>query len=252
VYGSLFPTVLNGGVGKALNVATIDNFDLRYEFYPSPDQLLHIGVFYKNFTNPIEQYILPGSNRLFTFGNANSAYSAGVEIDLRKNLGFFGPTFFKNMSLVANASFIKSEITITNGINLIEKRPLQGQSPYVINSGFYYSDDRGTTVSLTYNVSGPRIFLVGTKSYGSWGELPRNTIDFAVNYPINPKVSITFAAQDLLNQPVQFTQDNNFDNKFQRNVDLNTGANGAGNQSDLLIQKFKRGQYFNVGVKLTL
>lgn len=241
VLGSLFPSVLSPK-GAPLQVAVIDNFDLRYELYPSAQELFHVGVFYKNFTNPIEQYILPGANRIYTFANANSAYVTGVEFDLRKNLGFTGIEFFKNINLIANASFIKSEIKINNSINQVEKRPLQGQSNYVINSGFYYENfDNGVNASLTYNVFGPRIFLVGSKDYGSWGELPRNTVDFAITYPFSHKFAITFAAQDLLNQPVQLVQDTNGDGKFERD-----------GKNDLTIQKFRRGQYFNLGIKLTL
>jgi len=241
VLGSLFPSVLNP-TGAPLKVATIDNFDLRYELYPSAQELFHVGVFYKNFKDPIEQYILPGANRIYTFANANSAYATGIEFDLRKNLGFLGLDFFRDLNLVANASFIKSEIQIDNSINQVEKRPLQGQSNYVINSGFYYENmNNGMSASLTYNVFGPRIFLVGSKDYGSWGELPRNTIDFAITYPFNPKFAVTFAAQDLLNQPVQLVQDSNGDGKYERD-----------GKNDLTIQKFRRGQYFNIGIKLTL
>ncbi|HEV8512485.1 MAG TPA: TonB-dependent receptor, partial [Cyclobacteriaceae bacterium] len=120
VIGSLFPSVLNPN-GAPLQVATIDNFDLRYELYPSAQELFHVGVFYKNFTNPIEQYILPSSNRIFTFANALGAYSAGVEFDARKNLGFIGLDFFRDLNLIANASFIKSEINVSNSINQVEK-----------------------------------------------------------------------------------------------------------------------------------
>ncbi|MGC4022554.1 MAG: TonB-dependent receptor [Cyclobacteriaceae bacterium] len=240
VFGSLAaPPAFGGGL---LKNAVIDNFDLRFELYPSSQELFHIGVFYKNFQNPIERYILPSSNRLFTFGNANSAYVAGIEFDLRKNMGFLGGGIFRDLSLVANASLIQSEINVKNGVNLIEKRPLQGQSPYVINAGFYYQEeDKGITASLTYNVFGPRSILVGTKTDGSWGELPRNTIDIAINYPLSRRIALTFAVQDLLNQPVQVVQDTNLDGKFQRH----------GN-NDLLINKFRRGQYFNLGLKWTL
>jgi len=240
VYGSLFPTALSGG--QPLKTAIIDNIDLRYEYYPSPQELFHVGVFYKNFINPIEQYILPGANRTYTFANATSAYVTGVEFDLRKSLSFIQTGIFQNLSLVANASIIKSEIQIENSINQVEKRPLQGQSNYVVNAGFYYQDENsGITASLTYNVSGPRIFLVGSKDYGNWGELPRNVIDFSVSYPISQKTALTFAAQDLLNQPVQLVQDINLDGNFDR----------SGTQ-DLTIQKFSRGRYFNLGIRFTL
>ncbi len=241
VFGSLFPTVLSGN-GKALNVATIDNIDLRYEFYPSANELFHIGVFYKNFTNPIEQYILPGSNRIYTFANAKTAFVEGVEFDLRKNLNFIGGNFFRDISLIANASLIKSEIEIGNSIGQQAVRPLQGQSNYVINAGFYYqNEDTGFSGSLTYNVFGPRIFLVGSTDYPSYGELPRNTIDLSLTYPFSHKVAITFAAQDLLNQPVQIVQDINQDGVFERD-----------GKNDLNIQKFYRGRYFNIGLRFTL
>jgi TonB-dependent receptor len=241
ILGSLYPSALNIG-GAPLKVAMIDNFDLRYELYPSAQELFHAGVFYKNFTNPIEMYYLPGSNPIYTFGNANSAYTVGLEVDFRKNLGFLGVEFFKDVNLIANGSLIKSEVKINNSINQKEKRPLQGQSNYVINTGFYYENfDNGINASLTYNVFGPRIFLVGTKDIGSWGELPRNTIDFTISYPVRPKISLTFAAQDILNQPVQLVQDTNGDGKYERD-----------GKTDLTIRKFRRGQYFNLGIKLTL
>ena len=161
---------------------------------------------------------------------------------MRKNLSFIQSGFFQNLSLIANASLIKSQIHIQNSINQVENRPLQGQSNYVANAGLYYQDDEsGITASVTYNVFGPRIFLVGSKDYGNWGELPRNTIDIAINYPLNRRTALTFAVQDLLNQPVQLVQDVNQDGKFDR-----YGTN------DLNIQKFTRGRYFNLGVRLTL
>jgi outer membrane receptor protein involved in Fe transport len=161
---------------------------------------------------------------------------------LRKSLSFIQSRIFQNLSLIANGSIIKSQIHIDNSINQVENRPLQGQSNYVANAGLYYQDDEsGFTASLTYNVFGPRIFLVGSKDYGSWGELPRNTIDLAINYPITKRTSLTFAVQDLLNQPVQLVQDVNQDGNFDRD-----------GTKDLTIQKFYRGRYVNLGVRFTL
>src|SRR5690606_25703284 len=66
-----------------LQIATIDNFDLRYEFYPRNGEMISLGTFYKNFTNPIETLILirsesPGFSyqkaevQLITESNSNS------------------------------------------------------------------------------------------------------------------------------------------------------------------------------------
>ena len=41
----------------SLKNATIHNFDMRYEFYPNPNEIITFGVFYKRFINPIESLI---------------------------------------------------------------------------------------------------------------------------------------------------------------------------------------------------
>lgn len=59
-----------------LKTATIDNVDLRWEFYPNPGEIVSVGGFYKNFTDPIEQYVLVTSdNPQFTYKNAPTATS---------------------------------------------------------------------------------------------------------------------------------------------------------------------------------
>lgn len=238
VYGSLFKTVLPGS-GSILQTAVIDNYDVRYELYPSASELIHVGVFYKKFLNPIEQYILPSANRIFTFANAASAYSRGVEIDIRKNLDSLG-RLFRNFTFVSNLSFIQSQITLNYSFGQDLKRPLQGQSPYVINGGLYYqTDSTGWQMSLLYNVIGPRIFLVGTSDYPSWGEMPKQSLDLLVNKNINNHIAVNIGIQDILNQPVLIVQDSDKNGKFERHT------------SDLHIMEFKRGRYYTAGFRYT-
>jgi hypothetical protein len=45
-------------------------------------------------------------------------------------------------------------------------RPLQGQSPYLINAGFQYNGEKGISLSLLYNVIGQRLSFVGNQSFG--------------------------------------------------------------------------------------
>src|SRR6478672_6321699 len=54
-YGAMFGSSLSSGKGDTLDVATIQNVDVRYEYYPSAGELIHIGGFYKSFKNPIQQ-----------------------------------------------------------------------------------------------------------------------------------------------------------------------------------------------------
>jgi TonB-dependent receptor len=134
-----------------LRRASIKNFDLRYEFYPGRSQLFSVSGFYKDFTNPIELVSSPALVRQAIYQNARSAKVYGVEFEVRTLLStLFGSaesSVFNKITFSANASLLKSEITlgdfagIISAKDLIEKRSLQGQSPYVFNSSLNYADD---------------------------------------------------------------------------------------------------------------
>lgn len=245
-YGSLFNTVLFPN-GNILKVATIQNFDLRYELYGKGSDFVQVGAFYKYFKNPIQQIILSSGSdsRSFSFVNGDWAYTQGVEIDFRKNMGSIGKSIrckqLANLNVVGNVSLIQSQLNISKTINQSNKTQLQGQSPYIINSGLYYQNDSsGLQVSLLYNVFGPRIFLLGTLQYPNIGELSRHTIDITVSQRLNKRFSLNIGAQDILNNPVFLVQDTNNDGHFSRNG------------SDKLIMKFRRGPYYTFGVKFIL
>lgn len=168
-----------------LKAAYIQNFDLRYEWYPSKEEIVSIALFYKNFKNPIEwtYTVAGGTDLIYSYINANGADNYGIEIDIRKNLGFIG---LKDFSLSFNGSLIKSKVTFDNGNNI--DRPMQGQSPYLINAGIFYNRS-GWSAAILYNRIGKRIVGVGNKyGTGSDGssrnipnsyEMPRNTCDLS-------------------------------------------------------------------------
>lgn len=242
-YGSLFPTILSN-TGEVLKVAEINNVDLRYEWYPGIGEALSVGLFYKTFTNPIQRVILNTGgvdSKVFTYVNGESAYTRGIEVDVRKNLSFLAPnsSFFSDMTFVANTSLIQSQLTITKVINQITEIPLQGQSPYVINAGFYYQNDTaGIQASLLYNVFGPRIYLIGTLDYANIGELPEHSLDLTVSKNLGKVFSVNLSVQNMLDSPSRLYQDTNRDSKFETDG------------SDKLIQYYKRGRYYSAGVKL--
>jgi len=191
-----------------LENASIHNYDLRYEFYPTPSETFVLGAFYKDFIKPIETIeINSGSGKDYTFQNALGAQNYGVELELRKSLESLGKKdnflkYFKNFMLVANASLIKSEIKIdTSKFFASEaKRPMQGQSPYIVNMGIYYQDnDHGLMVSLLYNVIGKRIVVVGLDNPDVY-EMPRNVIDLMITKNIGEHVQLKGGIQDILNQ----------------------------------------------------
>ncbi len=237
-----------------LTTANIQNVDARWEYYPSPNELISVGVFYKHFRKPIESYLLekPGTIS-YTFINADNATSYGVEAEIRKSFSELSQSrVLQNLSLVANASYIFSRVNLPDFVLLgraisltpvpiagsAEKnRPMQNQSPYLINGGLYYSDDQlGLQVNALYNVFGKRVFAVGTETNPTIYEMPRNVVDFNITKTIGQKLEVRFSAQDILNQAVRLEQDYNQDGRIEANVDRQP------------VRTFRRGPYFTLGL----
>jgi hypothetical protein len=229
---------LNAGIygNPAIKQAYIHNFDLRFEHYPSPNETFNIGLFYKNFSNPVEMVILGNSPTQYSFENVLSAYSYGIETDVRESLGFISGA--ENFSVILNAALIKSKVQFGPG-DLNRDRPLQGQSPYMVNAGiFYYNDNNGLMVTMLYNIIGKRIVAVGRPSPNQWEdipniyELPRNVLDLAVSKKISEKFEIKAGIKDIFNEQVSLIQ------PINTTVDMSEINGGGPNE----IKSFKRDQ----------
>ena len=143
----------------ALERTKISNFDLRYEIYPGAGELFTIGVFYKYFKNPIEAYfnVGAGGSSTYNFINADEANSFGAELEFRKKLDF--EPALKNFTVQGNVSYIYNRVT---SASTDLDRPMQGQSPYLLNAGLQYDIAKyGITTTLLFNQIGRRIVFVG-------------------------------------------------------------------------------------------
>jgi hypothetical protein len=244
---------LNAGIygNPEIKQAYIHNFDLRFEHYPSPNETFNIGAFYKNFRNPIEMVIMGNSPTQYSFENVSSAYSYGIEMDVRKSLGFISG--YENFSVILNAAIIKSQVKFDEG-DLHRDRALQGQSPYMVNAGlFYYNDNNGLMMTLMYNIIGKRIVAVGRPSPNNWEdipdiyEMPRNVLDLAVSKKIGKNFEIKAAIKDILNEKVEMMQN------VKTSVDMNdlTGGSQSGTKDfdrDQITKSFQPGRYMTFGI----
>ena len=193
----------------------VDNLDLRYEWYPSRGELISLAVFYKHFDSPIEwtYTVAGGTDLIYSYKNAKSANNYGVELDIRKNLGFIG---LKDFSWSFNGALIKSKVQFEKGAKE-EDRPMQGQSPYLINTGIFYKNEPlKMDIALLYNRIGKRIIGVG-RSEGSTGddsnsrvphsyEMPRNTIDLSLAKKFGDHLELKLNVRDLLAEKIYYKQ----------------------------------------------
>lgn len=199
-----------GNPGLERNI--IRNYDLRYEIFPQPGEILSLSLFYKKFDSPIEEVFVPSAgsdNRIKTFQNVKSgAENYGMEIELRKNLGFIS-RHLKHFSVNTNISFINSKVDLsgTGSTATTLERRLQGQSPYTINAGLYYDNyDLGTSVNVSYNRFGKRISEVGLEGLPDIEENGRDVLDFSVIQKVFRNLEVKFSVKDIFAQDYLFTQ----------------------------------------------
>ena len=256
--------------------ATIDNYDLRAEWYPhsaAQNEMINAGVFYKYLQDPIERLrsenTTSSGNSNFTqisFGNARSAKVYGVEAEIRKSLSFIGGSnFFKNLSLVANGAWIKSTTIqiIGNGYlrDTAKGRPLQGQSPYIVNGGLFYENAGwGTKLGIVYNVNGPRIYAKSVLNRSSklqatsddsvrirpdLVQLPFQQLDLSFSQRIIKSLQVKFTLQNLLDQAARIIEDHNFNQRYDPEKPVtNPYNNETYYTGDNIYNRYKPGRYF--------
>jgi len=193
-----------------LKHSLIRNYDLRLETFPDGGEIASVSFFYKDFTNAIEQVVVPGNSlgAERTFANAKAGTNYGVEFELRKSLGFLHEGL-SNFSITANYTRIKSDVDISGSALAYARsnRPLQGQSPYSINAGLNYINvSTGTSVSILFNRIGARIVEVATIYDEDVVELPRDIVDFTIAQTVFRNFELKASAKDILAKKQIFAQ----------------------------------------------
>lgn len=213
-----------------LKPTDITNLDLRYEFFPGNGQIISASVFYKDFNNAIENTVFFGGSgsRTYTYQNVANAVDYGFELEFRTKLSLIDSLFnsqvLDNFTFFANLTLVKSEVDLSNVSTAVTEeeqfRPMQGQSPYIINSGLMYlNEELGLGVNVMFNRIGRRIAFVGTNGYQDIYENPRSVLDFQVTKRVFKKAEIKLNVSDIFNQNAVFYQDFNRSKKFEETED---------------------------------
>lgn len=212
------------GIGgeTSLRRTKIFNADIRYEYYPKSGEMISVGVFTKKFTDPIELRMDGGSNAdrwLFSYTNAASATLVGAEVEIRKGMDFVSDQL-KDFTFIGNVTVLQSTVklnsTQASGKETTQNRPLFGQSPYLINAGFQYTNtEKGFNASILYNRQGPRLSLVGDPDGAGFYDIyekSRNLLDVQVSKKVlNNAGEFKLTVSDIFNN--QFAFYDNADSK---------------------------------------
>jgi TonB-dependent receptor len=164
-----------------LEIAEIKNYDLAWQWYYTDEDSIEVGGFYKDFKQPIEETLLTrGSTVLRTYSNAESAVLYGIEVSQRQSLAPLGD-WGRWLYYKANGAWIDSEVKVSElGSNQTnQKRPLQGQSPWVVNLQLTYDSlPHDLQATLAFNMAGKRIADVGIDGLDDAYEQPVPSLDF--------------------------------------------------------------------------
>ncbi len=271
------PKILTVGEGQLvgnpdLKKADIFNADLRLEAYLAEEENISIGSFFKYFNNAIELKRKGGAGNQAEPDNIPRAYNLGGELEWQLTFRFISDMlrnsmrnldidsferekrvrrflggmsgFFRDLHTSGNVSIIWSQIDYGEagqGINTTAERPLQGQSPYVINVSLGYrnsvswSQHQPVKLSLffNYNVFGKRISALGVAGLPDYYEQPFHQLDMVLKQRFSEIFSISIKAKNILNLPARETI-------------------GPEVTEDNVINEYKKGRSFSFGVSFDL
>ncbi|TXK46805.1 outer membrane beta-barrel protein [Pontibacter qinzhouensis] len=203
-------------VGNAnLKRVRSDNFDFRWEFFPTAVDQLLAGAFYKHIQDPIEYAVVrEGVNNepVIKPGNYGTATNLGLELDFCK--------YFNRIGLKGNYTYTYSRITTTKAlrtrenpedptsqltvINVEQNRPLQGQATHIGNLSLLYRDQQhGLDAQLAFVYTGERLETISPFLDNDMYARPITQVDLSVEKRISPKAEVFVKAMNLLNSPYE-------------------------------------------------
>ncbi len=204
-----------------LTSAKIWNGDVRWEWFPSAEEVVAVSVFGKYFDSPIERTMQSGIGRIVSFQNARLAYNVGAEFELRKNLEFMWKRL-SNYSVGLNFAYVFSRVYLQNNCDISDPdcdamdaidvstsriRPLQGQAPFVVNAYLDYDNKKsGTGLRLLYNAVARNIAFVGGSGDPDIYAEAIHQLDFVGRQRIYKGLGGVLQLQNLLNWPIRWSQ----------------------------------------------
>lgn len=187
----------------------IQNFDARWEAFPSKTEVFAASVFYKLFADPIETSVQDADGNL-SYQNIEKAQSYGFELEARASLGRIAEDL-EDFTVQGNFALIRSRVTMSDEQRMLatsKQRPMAGQSPYVANLSLGYAPaDTNLSLNVFYNVFGPRIVEVGTLGIPDVYEQPFHSVDFTASYQLDAHWTVGASATNLLFQKIVLKQD---------------------------------------------
>lgn len=205
-----------------LEQTTVDNFDVRYEWFFEGSDVFAISGFYKSFKNHIEMVSYETAPDNIRPRNAGSSMVFGAEFELSKRLSSNMDSFWSRFKMGGNFSYIESRVDLhsvvvdgngkteyelreaylRDGETLKDYRSMAGQAPYTFNFSANYTDPKsGLNVSAAYNVQGTFLSVVGSGRVPDVYTVPFNSLNLNAfkDFGSDNNHRLTLSVRNLLN-----------------------------------------------------
>ncbi len=220
----------------ALQMSSLNNYDVRLDWTPEKDWLISGSVFYKQIFQPIQYVQRYGPSFSYTTPiNFGDASLFGAEVEARVTLDPILGENFKGLSIGGNLTWMTSsvdlpatETALFRGYGVdVSSMPMTAVPDFLVNGNVTYDlQPWGTQFGVFYNWQGTSLVSAastnanpsppsppnqpGAQLTPSIYQLPYGTLNVTVRQPLLWGFSVNFAAKNLTN-PVRETQYQSFD-----------------------------------------
>jgi len=229
-----------------LEMAALENYDLRVDYTPYEGGLLSASYFKKNVTNPIETVQRVVGFTFTTPVNFPEGELSGFEFEARQDLGRLWDGF-QGLSVGGNATIIDSEVDLPEdeiemfaqpGIETpMTTRDMTNAPEHLYNLWVTYDlEQTGTQVSLFYTVKGDTLVAGATESDGNF--VPSvyakefGTLNLTIAQRIGEHLKLSFKAKNLTNPTIEevyrsdFIDDDVVKTSFTKGIDYSVSLSG--------------------------
>jgi outer membrane receptor protein involved in Fe transport len=241
-----------------LEASTNYNFDVKWEFFPTANQLVSLTGFFKKIEDPINKVQDRGSAGVFSFFNsAEKAEIYGLEVETKLNLIKAEDESGINLDLNLNASRMwhsqdLKELRDAQGVFLktfrykgLTETDLQGASDWIFNGSLNFSTNSPNPflATVTANYASDKIFALGAPEIQTQSETFYNdaiiekgfvTLNTVISKDFGEHWGIRLSGKNLLNPEIKRTQ--------------NVRPSTTGIESTETVRSYTRGATISLGL----
>ena len=219
----VYEEVLQVKVGNPYLYESDDyNLDLKWEMFPTSDELISFTAFGKYILNPMNEVTIASSSNDISYINTGDfGYVAGAEVEYRKQL--FNIDDNKKLTAGINASYLYSNQEL-NSEKVAEETDYQvdftnsksqftGASDLLLNADISYltqwsNNDKSLNTTVAYSYFSDRINAIGTNGRGDLVDKGFGSLDFIAKTKLNKNLGLDFVLKNILDPTINRVQEN--------------------------------------------